>query len=79
MLAIGAPQEAGRTSLHKLAPADTAALAGKIATACAAMEGPVRVLLTYEAGYEGHADNRIMPHSRLRVLNYMFLLPTLSA
>ena len=50
---IGTPQLAGRTSMHKLAPTETAALAGKIANACAAMEGPVRVLLTYEAGYEG--------------------------
>ena len=53
VLAIGAPQETGRTSMHKLVPADTAALAGKIANACAAMKDPVRVLLIYEAGYEG--------------------------
>ena len=53
VLAIGAPQEAGRTSMHKLAPADTAALAGKITNACAAMEDPVRVLPAYEAGHEG--------------------------
>ena len=53
VLAIGAPLEAGRTGMHRLASADTAALVGKIGDACAAMEGPVRVLLTYEAGYEG--------------------------
>jgi transposase len=39
--------------MHKLAPADTAALAGKIDGACASMEGQVRVLLTCEAGCEG--------------------------
>ena len=53
MLAIGTPQETGRAGMHRLAPVDTAALAGKIANACFAMEGPVRVLLTYEAGYGG--------------------------
>ena len=53
VLAIGAPLESGRASMHRLAPADTAALAGKIGNACAAMEGPVRVLLTCEVGHEG--------------------------
>ncbi len=39
--------------MHKLALADTEGLVAKIEKACARAGGPSRVLLTYEAGYEG--------------------------
>ena len=39
--------------MHKLAPADTGGILEKIGKACAGEGGPSRVLLTYEAGYEG--------------------------
>ena len=52
VVGIGDP-ELDRIGMHKLAPADTGGLLEKIGKACAGEGGPSRVLLTYEAGYEG--------------------------
>ena len=54
ILGLGDPGGASRTSLHKLSPQDVDGLLEKIGRArCAVVSGPVRVVLTYEAGYEG--------------------------
>ena len=53
VIGIGAPEEPGKVGMHTLAPADTGALVAKIGKACARFGDPCRVLLTYEAGYEG--------------------------
>lgn len=54
ILGLGDPRDASRTGLHKLLPQDVDGLLEKIGRArCAVVSGPVRVLLTYEAGYEG--------------------------
>lgn len=45
--------ELDKIGMHKLAPADTGGLLERIGKACAGEGGPSRVLLTYEAGYEG--------------------------
>ena len=53
VVGIGDPGETDKVGMHKLAPADTDGLLEKIGKACAGADGPSRVLLTYEAGYEG--------------------------
>ncbi len=53
IIGIGNPDEPGKTGMHSLAPADTAGLVAKIERAGARAGDPPRVLLTYEAGYEG--------------------------
>lgn len=56
VLAIGHPTESGKISIHQLPPHDVEALLAKLRTAqAAAGNDPCvpRVLLTYEAGYEG--------------------------
>ena len=45
--------ELDKIGMHKLAPADTGGILERIGKACAGEGGPSRVLLTYEAGYEG--------------------------
>lgn len=60
VLAIGAPLESGRASMHRLAPADTAALAGKIGNACAAMENSAQLPLTDEVGHNGSRLARLL-------------------
>ncbi len=52
VVGIGDP-ELDKVGIHKLAPADTAGLLEKIGKARSGADGPSRVLLTYEAGYEG--------------------------
>ena len=52
VVGIGDP-ELNKVGTHKLAPADTGGLLEKIGKARSAADGPSRVLLTYEAGYEG--------------------------
>ena len=52
VVGIGDP-ELDKIGMHKLAPADTGGLLERIGKACAGEGGPSRVLLTYEAGYEG--------------------------
>ena len=52
VVGIGDP-ELDRIGMHKLEPADTGGLLERIGKACAGDDGPSRVLLTYEAGYEG--------------------------
>ena len=47
------PQDPEKISLHKLPASDAGGLMERIEGACAACGGKVRVLLTYEAGYEG--------------------------
>ena len=53
VVGIGDPKDPGRVSMHTLAPADADGLVAKIGKACARAGDPERVLLTYEAGYEG--------------------------
>ena len=53
VVGIGDPEDPGKVGMHKLAPTDTEGLVAKIEKACARAGGPPRVLLTYEAGYEG--------------------------
>ena len=53
VLGIGDPVQPDKVGMHRLAPADTAGLLERIGTARAGADGPSRVLLTYEAGYEG--------------------------
>ena len=55
VVGIGDPEQPDKVGMHRLAPADTAGLLGKIGTAraSAGADGPSRVLLTYEAGFEG--------------------------
>jgi len=50
---IGLPADPGKVGMHMLAPADKDGLVAKIDQACARAGGSPRVLLTYEAGYEG--------------------------
>ena len=52
VVGIGDP-ELDKIGMHKLAPADTGGLLERIGKACAGEGGPSRVLLIYEAGYEG--------------------------
>ena len=52
VVGIGDP-ELDRIGMHKLEPADTGGLLERIGKACAGDDRPSRVLLTYEAGYEG--------------------------
>ncbi len=55
VVGIGDPEQRDKVGMHKLAPADTEGLLEKIgrARASAGADWPSRVLLTYEAGYEG--------------------------
>ena len=53
VVGIGTPADPGKVGMHTLAPADTDGLVAKIGKACARAGDPSRVLLTYEAGYEG--------------------------
>ncbi len=56
ILAVGDPADASRTGLHRLAPHDVDGLLAKLWRArerAAASGGDVRVMLVYEAGYEG--------------------------
>ena len=53
VVGIGDPEDPGKVGMYKLAPADTEGLVAKIEKACARAGDPSRVLLTYEAGYEG--------------------------
>ena len=53
VVGIGDPEQRDKVGMHKLAPADTAGLLGKIGKVRAGADGPSRVLLTYEAGFEG--------------------------
>ncbi len=53
VVGIGAPSDPGKVGMHTLAPADTDGLVWKIEKACARVGDRCRVLLTYEAGYEG--------------------------
>ncbi len=57
ILAVGDPADASRTGLHRLAPHDVDGLLGKLGQArdraAAVSGGDVRVMLVYEAGYEG--------------------------
>ena len=67
VLGIGDPEHRDWVGVHRLAPADTASLLERIGKVRAGADGPSRVLLTYEAGFEGHADNRIIiPYRRTR-------------
>ena len=52
VVGIGDP-ELDKVGMHRLAPADTAGLLERIGKARSGADGPSRVLLTYEAGYEG--------------------------
>lgn len=53
VLGIGDPVQPDKVGMHRLAPADTGGLLERIGKARAGADGPSRVLLTYEAGYEG--------------------------
>ena len=55
ILAVGDPSDASRTGLHKLSPHDVDGLLAKLGQARqrAPAPGDTRVVLTYEAGYEG--------------------------
>ena len=53
VVGIGDPQDPGKVSMHTLPPADAEGLVAKIGNACDRAGDPPRVLLTYEAGYEG--------------------------
>ena len=53
VVGIGDPEQRDKVGMHKLAPADTEGLLEKLGRARAGADGPSRVLLTYEAGYEG--------------------------
>ena len=53
VVGIGDPGDAGKVGMYSLVPADTDGLLAKIGKACARSGDPPRVLLTYEAGYEG--------------------------
>ncbi len=57
ILAVGDPADVSRTGLHRLAPHDVDGLLGKLEQArdraAAVSGGDVRVMLVYEAGYEG--------------------------
>ncbi len=54
--AVGDPSDTSKAGLHKLAPHDVDGLLGRLGrarTRAAASGGDVRVMLVYEAGYEG--------------------------
>ena len=53
VVGIGDLVEPGKVGMHTLPPADAEGLVEKIGKVCARAGGPSRVLLTYEAGYEG--------------------------
>ena len=53
VVGIGLPADPGKVGMHTLTPADKDGLVAKIDQACARAGGSPRVLLTYEAGYEG--------------------------
>ena len=53
VVGIGDPEQQDKVGMHRLAPADTAGLLERIGKARAGADGPSRVLLTYEAGFEG--------------------------
>ena len=55
ILAVGDPSDASRTGIHRLKPHDVGGLLAKLGQARerASASGDARVLLVYEAGYEG--------------------------
>ncbi len=55
ILAVGDPSDTSRAGIHRLAPQDVDGLLGRLGRARerAATGGDVRVMLVYEAGYEG--------------------------
>ncbi len=53
VVGIGLPADPGKVGMHTLKPGDADGLVAKIDQACARAGGSPRVLLTYEAGYEG--------------------------
>ena len=53
VVGIGDPEQQDKVGMHRLAPADTPGLLERIGKARAGADGPSRVLLTYEAGFEG--------------------------
>ncbi len=56
ILAVGDPSDTSKAGLHKLAPHDVDGLLGRLGRArgrAAVSGGDVRVMLVYEAGYEG--------------------------
>ena len=56
ILAVGDPSDTSKAGVHRLAPHDVDGLLGKLGRArerAAATGGDVRVMLVYEAGYEG--------------------------
>ncbi|MDE0210861.1 MAG: IS110 family transposase [Boseongicola sp.] len=53
VIGIGDLVEPGKVGMHTLPPADVEGLVEKIGKVRARADGPSRVLLTYEAGYEG--------------------------
>ena len=53
VVGIGDLEQQDKVGMHKLAPADTAGLLERIGKARSGDGGPSRVLLTYEAGFEG--------------------------
>ena len=56
VLAVGDPSDTSKAGMHRLAPQDVDGLLGKLGRArerAAAAGGDVRVMLVYEAGYEG--------------------------
>ena len=53
VVGIGLPADPGKVGMHVLRPGDADGLVAKIDQACARAGGSPRVLLTYEAGYEG--------------------------
>jgi len=54
VVALHCPDTGGKVSLHTLNPTDTPALLDLVDRARASTDGDPRVLLTYEAGYEGY-------------------------
>ena len=53
VVGIGLPADPGKVRIHVLKPGDADGLVAKIDQACTRAGGSPRVLLTYEAGYEG--------------------------
>ena len=53
VVGIGLPADPGKVGMHVLKPGDADGLVAKIDQACTRAGGSPRVLLTYEAGYEG--------------------------
>ncbi len=69
ILGQGDPGDASRTGLHKLSPQDVDGLLEKIGRArCSVASGSVRVVLTYEAGYEGFWLSRRLEDEDLEVV-----------